>query len=53
MFSCKRFADPTTYWIETGLSTNTVFTRVIYSSSTYGISGGSTQASRATLAAVP
>ena len=49
----QTLTDPTTFWIETGLSTNTVVSRVIYSSSTYGISSGSTGASRATLAAIP
>ena len=49
----QTLSSPTTYWTETALSTNTTYTRVIYSSSSYGISLGSNQDTRSTLAAIP
>jgi hypothetical protein len=48
----QTLSDPTTYWIETGLSTNTLSTHVIKSSNTYGASSGRT-GSVTTLAAPP
>jgi hypothetical protein len=49
----QTLSPPATYWIETGLSTNTSFTRSIRSANGFGASLNATYASRATLAAVP